>query len=96
MKIFLDDERKPPEGYVLVRWPNEVIKKKKKENVSVLSLDHDLGDDKRGTGYDVLLKKKKEVYLNNFTPPELIKVHSVNVSARIKMEQAIIKINKNK
>ena len=25
MKVFLDDERKPPDGWVLVRWPEEAI-----------------------------------------------------------------------
>ena len=54
-----------------------------------ISLDHDLGDDNRGTGYDVVLWIEKEVMTNHFIPP-YIRVHSANVSARRKMELGII------
>lgn len=49
-----------------------------------LSLDHDLGDDERGTGYDVVIWIEEAVALHNFMPPK-IKVHSANSSAREKM-----------
>lgn len=45
-------------------------------------------DDERGTGYDVLLWIERAVYTENFVPP-LIKVHSANSSARLKMLAAI-------
>ena len=54
-------------------------------------LDHDLGDDLRGTGYGVILWIEKAVVLEGFCPPK-ITVHSANVSARRKMEQGIEKI----
>lgn len=38
-----------------MRWPDEAIELLKSGEVRKLSLDHDLGDDERGTGYDVLL-----------------------------------------
>ena len=87
IKVYLDDERKPPAGWKLVKWPDEVIALMKKGNVDEISLDHDLGDDKRGTGYDVLTWLEKEVVLNGFKPPK-INIHTANISARKKMEGA--------
>ncbi len=88
MNVYLDDERSTPKGWVRVYWSNEAIELLKQGNVKAISLDHDLGDDKRGTGYDVLLWIEQEVHLNDFLPPKM-KVHSANSSARLKMELAI-------
>jgi len=38
-----------------VYWPAEAIALLETGQVRELSLDHDLGDDTRGTGYDVVL-----------------------------------------
>ena len=92
MKLYLDDERKTPVGWVRVFWPDEAIAWLKTEMVTEISLDHDLGDDDRGTGYDVILWIENEVMTNNFIPPQ-INIHSANVSARIKMELGIMAIN---
>ncbi|MGY3996740.1 cyclic-phosphate processing receiver domain-containing protein [Aeromonas veronii] len=92
MKLYLDDERKTPVGWVGVFWPEEAIAWLKTEMVTEISLDHDLGDDDRGTGYDVILWIENEVITNNFIPPQ-INIHSANVSARIKMELGIMAIN---
>lgn len=88
MKIFLDDERKTPKGWVRAYWPEEVVEMLKTGKVSELSLDHDLGDDEHGTGYDVILWIEEAVYKQGFKPPS-IKVHSSNSSARAKMELGI-------
>jgi len=93
MKVFLDDERPTPPGWVRAYWPEEVIDLLKTGLVTDLSLDHDLGDDQRGTGYDVVLWIEKEVALNGFNPPR-IKVHSANSSARVKMEAGIRSIER--
>lgn len=93
MKIYLDDERKTPEGFVRVYWPDEAIKLLETGKVELISLDHDLGDDERGTGYDVLLWIEEQVYLNGFNAPKII-VHSSNSSARHKMELAIANIKR--
>ena len=93
MKVYLDDERTPPEGWVLVRWPEEAIALLKTGEVTELSLDHDLGDDEHGTGYDVILWVEEAVVMRGFVPP-YIKVHSANSSARIKMEWGIEAIQK--
>ena len=99
LKVYLDDERTPPEGWVLVKTPAQAIALLETGEVSHLSLDHDLGDDENiGTGYDVVLWIEEQVFLNarsswrNFTLPENITVHSANVSARGKMEAGIKKI----
>jgi hypothetical protein len=88
VKVFLDDERVAPEGWIQVRWPDEAIALLRAGGVEELSLDHDLGDDARGTGYDVLLWLEEAVVTHSFAPPQ-IRVHSANVSARQKMELAI-------
>ncbi|MBL0457849.1 hypothetical protein JD499_11615 [Aeromonas enteropelogenes] len=92
MKLYLDDERKTPVGWVRVFWPDEAIAWLKTEMVTEISLDHDLGDDDRGTGYDVILWIENEVMTNNFIPPQ-IHIHSANVSARRKKELGVVAIN---
>ena len=85
MKIYLDDERLAPPGWVQARWPDEVIEHLKSGDVTDVSLDHDLGDDERGTGYDVILWIENAVVTNGFQPPT-VTVHSAISSARLKME----------
>ncbi len=89
MKLFLDDERKPPPGWTQVRWPDEAIELLQAGAVTHLSLDHDLGDDQRGTGYDVLLWIEEQVALSGFIPPAIIEVHSANPAGRKRMLAAI-------
>ena len=93
MKIYLDDERVAPKGWVQARWPEDVITSLKTGEVTHLSLDHDLGDDDRGTGYDVLLWLEEAVATTNFVAPACV-VHSANSSAREKMEKAIVSIER--
>jgi hypothetical protein len=88
MKVFLDDERITPEGWVRVYWPDEAIDLLQSGQVTEISLDHDLGDDERGTGYDVVLWIEEAVAVHGFIPPS-IKVHSANSSARQKMEAGV-------
>ena len=87
----MDDERETPEGWERVYWPEEAIELLKSGEVTHISLDHDLGDDERGTGNDVLLWIEEAVYTSDFKPP-IITVHSANSSARIKMELGISNI----
>ena len=95
IKVYLDDERQEPNGWIRVKTPSEVIKLLKKKDVSHLSLDHDLGDDKNiGTGYDVLNWIEEQVFTNkNFKCPE-ITIHTANPSARRKMELALRSIKR--
>ncbi|MBZ4396399.1 cyclic-phosphate processing receiver domain-containing protein [Myxococcus faecalis] len=93
MRVYLDDERPTPEGWVAVRWPEEAIALLEGGQVVELSLDHDLGDDEHGTGYDVLLWLEEAVATRGFVPPR-VRVHSANSSARQKMELAIVRIER--
>ena len=91
IRVFLDDERATPPGWVRTCWPYEVITLLKTGDVVELSLDHDLGDDLRGTGYSVLLWLEEQVVLHGLKPP-ILRVHSANSSARLKMEATIATI----
>ena len=84
MRVFLDDERSAPEGWTRVYWPSEAIALLETGRVEELSLDHDLGDDERGTGYEVILWIEEAVALRSFIPPK-ITVHSANPPAAAKM-----------
>lgn len=91
MKVYLDDIREAPEGWERVYWPDEAIGLLVSGQVVEISLDHDLGDDERGTGYDVVLWIEEAVATRDFCPPR-IHVHSANSSAREKMERGIAAI----
>ncbi len=93
MKVYLDDERATPTGWHRVYWPDEAIALLESGTVTEISLDHDLGDDERGTGYDVVLWIEEAVALRGFKPPKM-SVHSANSSARMKMEAGIAAIER--
>lgn len=94
MRVFLDDERVTPEGWTRVWWPDEAIALLQSGEVTEISLDHDLGDDARGAGYDVVLWIEEAVVLRGFVPPK-ISVHSANSSAREKMQAGIEAIERH-
>jgi len=94
VRVFLDDERATPEGWVRVYWPDEAIALLETGTVTEISLDHDLGDDARGTGYDVVLWIEEAVALRGFRPP-VITVHSANASAREKMLAGVRSIERH-
>ncbi len=100
MKIYLDDERKPPDdSWTLVKLPSEAIRLLEKFVVKCISLDHDLGKISSTsnkypvTGYDVLLWMEEEVNTAFFKPPAIL-IHTSNPSARKKMESARMSIMK--
>ncbi len=66
MKIYLDDERTTPGDLHRVYWPDEAVELLTTGSVTEISLDHDLGDDDRGTGYDVVLWIEEQVALHGF------------------------------
>ena len=93
VKVYLDDCRPTPAGWVPARWPEEVIRLLEQGDVTELSLDHDLGDDAHGTGYDVLLWIEEAVAVRGFRPPR-ISVHSANPAAGQRMLHAIAAIER--
>jgi len=82
MKVFLDDERPTPTGWIRAYWPDEVIALLNTGQVEELSLDHDLGDDHRGTGYDVILWIEKAVALRGFVPPRITCIQPIRQPRR--------------
>lgn len=87
MKIFLDDLRKPPDGWLHVLTAGYCILLLNSQDVDEISLDHDLGLEDE-TGYDVLLWIEEQVITKGYIPPK-IKIHTANISARHKMELAL-------
>lgn len=97
MKIWLDDEREPPDiTWLWVKIPRYVNYLLNLADVSEISLDHDLGDDDGiGTGYDVLKFIERKLHEDGAEPP-VIHIHTTNPSARRKMELAVESINRYK
>jgi hypothetical protein len=93
VKVYLDDERPTPAGWVAARWPEDAIALLETGQVTDISLDHDLGDDLHGTGYDVVCWIEEAVATRDFVPPS-ISIHSANASARQKMELAVERIER--
>lgn len=100
MKVYLDDERPTPEGWVRAYTAPEAIELVRRGNVTEISLDHDLGSEEAGTGYDVCLFVEKRLFEqafdfdNPFIPPVMV-VHSANPVGRQRMESAIQSIYHN-
>ena len=92
VKVWLDDFRPAPAGWIRTYWPEEVIELLKTGDVEEISLDHDLGDhfgrppgvDKERTGYDVLVWMEEAVLTEGFTPPT-INIHTANPVAEKRM-----------
>jgi hypothetical protein len=74
-------------------WPHEVIAALQNEQVTEISLDHDLGDDTVGTGYDVLVWLEGTVARQRFELP-VIHIHTANSAARPRMLAAVAQIEK--
>lgn len=58
IKLYVDDLRDCPEGFVIARTFEEAVEAFDRFNVDVLSMDHDLGEDSDGNllkdGYDFI------------------------------------------
>ena|ERR1035438_2458744 len=84
MKVWLDDIRNAPKGWVHFCWPEDIYPLLKNNLISEISLDHDLGNDSRGTGYDILNYIEKILIENHIQPPKIY-VHTQNPVARQRM-----------
>lgn len=101
VKVWLDDFRPAPTGWIRTYWPEEVIELLKTGDVEEISLDHDLGDhfgrplgvDKERTGYDVLVWLERAVATEGFNPP-VINVHTANPVAEVRMLATVRNIEK--
>lgn len=92
MKLYLDDERAAPVGWVRVDNVEDCISILKSCDVSDLSLDHDLGREDQ-TGYDVLAWMEEEIRYGSYNPPQNMAIHTANPPARERMTQALDSIS---
>jgi len=91
MDVFLDDRRQTPLDWTRVYWPDQAIALLETGKVKLISLDHDLGDDQRGTGYDVLVWIEQAVATDGLNPPE-IRIHTADPAAKKKMQEKVAAI----
>jgi Cyclic-phosphate processing Receiver domain len=98
VKVWLDDVREAPDGWVHVTTPGEAIELLRSGEVEEISLDHDLGlatPESERTGYDVLAWLEEAVATcpwNHRVP--VIHIHSANPVGSQRMEQAIKSIRR--
>lgn len=97
VRLWLDDLRPAPKGWNWCRTATEAIDMLKTSGVLELSLDHDLGDDKLGTGYTVALWLEEKAYEGKWEViPSTIRVHSANPVGAARIHQALEKIRQAK
>jgi hypothetical protein len=95
MKLWLDDERVAPEGWVWVKTTGEAFHYLRTGGVKEISLDHDLGSEHLfGTGYDILTYIEEKVYTDDQYNPPRISIHTANPAARRRMIAAVESIEK--
>src|SRR5690625_1756631 len=87
--LYLDDLRRCPEGFELVRTAEEALELIKQGNVRILSLDHDLGEDEKGNermnGYELVKEFCREgMYVDR------IYMHTDNVVGRENMYKTLL------
>ena len=93
MKVWLDDVRPMPPTYdTHVKTPDEAIALLKTGEVTLISLDHDLGENV-GTGYDVAKWIEEAAYHNAIIPLD-VRVHSANPVGARRMREAISSANR--
>ena len=89
INLYLDDLRVCPKDFVIARTFEEAIKLIESNNINILSLDHDLGEDAKGhilkSGYDLV----KYICENNIHINKIY-IHTDNAVGRENMYQTLI------
>ena len=88
INVYLDDVRKAPEGFILVKSMKELVHLFEEKEVGILSLDHDLGEN-TSTGYDFV----KYFCLNNLEV-DYIFLHTSNPVGRENMYRMLVNAQK--
>ena len=85
-KIWMDDKREAPDGWMRTYDAKETIIFLQALEVEEISLDHDLGDkETKGDGYEVACWiEEKVAFDDSYTPPE-IRIHTENPVGRDKI-----------
>jgi len=94
--MWLDDNRKAPEGWLWVKSVDEAIQYCTVfgfDEIEEMSLDHDLGKD-APTGYDFVKWMETQASMNNEDIPLMIFSHSMNPVGRKNIENAVEAIYK--
>lgn len=91
IKLWLDDERPAPAGWVHARSSDEAIAILSENDVAAVSFDHDLGGD--DTGYRVACWLEERA-ASGMAVPEQLMVHSANPVGHARIEQAIASIRR--
>ena len=106
MKILIVDDIRTPENIFLadatlalyddVEWDvainhDHAIRKLKANRYDVVTLDHDLGEEK--TGYEVACWLEWNIIMKDYKAP-VIRVHSANPVGRNRIKQCIASIEK--
>lgn len=101
-KLWLDDERPAPVGWVRVRTAPEAIAQLETRGFDEVSLDHDLGTcdgcrgrcEHVGDGYLVACWLEERVMTDVTFPVPKVYVHTQNAAARPRMLQAVRQIDR--
>lgn len=95
VKLWLDDVRPAPDGWVRAFTAGEAIAHFARGTVILASLDHDLGPSDAGTGYDVLAWIEKAMAAHAwYGPMPEIYIHSANPVGRANMFAALESIQR--
>lgn len=94
MKIWLDDVREAPEGWLWIKNCTELtavlgFSDQLGTPIDEISLDHDLGpEEKNGTGVIALTQLERFFTFVNLPLPT-IHIHTMNPVARVRMQQLL-------
>lgn len=95
MKVWLDDKREAPKGWIRCYWPEEVIEYLKTGLVTHLGLDHDLGEPDGRDGSDVVLWLQEQVITGSWSfPIPVITCQSDNPPGKRKILLGVDSINR--
>lgn len=88
-KLWLDDERpEPDDGWVRAKTAGFAVMLLATTEFDEISLDHDLGSETSGTGYDVACWLEEEAMSNPQFLIPIVHIHTANAGARKKMQLA--------
>lgn len=93
LKVWLDDERPMPDGFdIHARTSEKAVEYLKSGVVSMISLDHDLGEG-NGTGYEVAKYIEESAFNGELSRME-VRVHSANPVGRMNIRRCVDNANR--
>lgn len=88
MKLWLDDVRPAPDGWIWVKNARQAIMMLQSADIEQISLDHDLGDERSGSGYEVAVFIERNAADGTRKPPQW-QIHSANPVGCYRMKAAM-------